>query len=143
AASISFSNRRTISFPFSTSKRATLKFVGRVTCSTLAFSSGGLIAWGSGLQSVGAAGVKFLPDFRRRISGLKQFGIYPRNAPHIGKRRHVHDRHTRHPRCRHGVHKLPHSGRSILGLLHRKTDEIIFARVDVRRSRGRRSAGQV
>ena len=40
----------------SLSKRATLKLVGSVTCSTLTFSSGGRIACGSGLHSVSVAG---------------------------------------------------------------------------------------
>ncbi len=43
---------------FSLSKRATLKLVGSVTCSTLTFSSGGRIACGSGLLSVMVAGSK-------------------------------------------------------------------------------------
>ena len=42
----------------SLSKRATLKLVGSVTCSTLTFSSGGRIACGSGLHSVSSPGSK-------------------------------------------------------------------------------------
>ncbi len=42
----------------SESNLATLKLVGRVTISTLTFSSGGRIACGSGLHSVSKAGSK-------------------------------------------------------------------------------------
>ena len=43
---------------WSDSNLATLKLVGKATCSTLVFSSGGRKACGSGLQSVTSAGLK-------------------------------------------------------------------------------------
>ena len=43
---------------FSSLRRATLKLVGKVTCSTLTFSSGGRIACGSGLHKVSVSGSK-------------------------------------------------------------------------------------
>ena len=50
------------------------------------------------------ARVEIVSHGRLRIGGLEQFSIDPRNAPHVGKRRHVHDRHARHPRFR-GSHR--------------------------------------
>ena len=47
-----------MTLPFSLSNFATLKFVGKVTISTLTFSSGGRIACGSGLHSVRTRGSK-------------------------------------------------------------------------------------
>ncbi len=52
--------RRSISVEPSSSKRATLKLVGSVTCRTLSFSSGGRKACGSGLHSVTLPGSKAL-----------------------------------------------------------------------------------
>ena len=57
-ASMSASMSRRIAVCASESKRAALKLVGSVTCSTLTFSSGGRNACGSGLHSVMNAGSK-------------------------------------------------------------------------------------
>ena len=56
---MSASKSRRIAVSSSEAKRATLKFVGRVTFRTFAFSSGGRNACGSGLQSVMQSGSKF------------------------------------------------------------------------------------
>src|SRR2546423_15441704 len=52
AASMSDSSRRRMAVWVSESKRADLKLVGSLTCSTFTFSSGGRDACGSGLHSV-------------------------------------------------------------------------------------------
>src|SRR5204862_58037 len=57
-ASISLSSWRRIAVPFSLSNFATLKLVGKVTISTLTFSSGGRMACGSGLHKVRQFGSK-------------------------------------------------------------------------------------
>jgi hypothetical protein len=58
AASMSASSLRRIAVCASESKRADLKLVGSLTCSTLIFSSGGRNACGSGLHSVIKRGSK-------------------------------------------------------------------------------------
>ena len=57
-ASMPASSSRSSAVCASEGKRADLKFVGRRTCSTLTFSSGGRNACGSGLHSVMSAGSK-------------------------------------------------------------------------------------
>ena len=55
---MSASISRSIAVDSSESNRATLKLVGKVTCSTLIFSPGGRIACGSGLHKVRRPGSK-------------------------------------------------------------------------------------
>ena len=52
----------------SEAKRAALKLVGSVTCSTLIFSPGGRIACGSGLHRVISARLEIVPHAWRRCS---------------------------------------------------------------------------
>ena len=74
------------------SKRATLKLVGRPTCSTFFGSSCGRNAWGSGLASVISAGLEPLPDRRIGVAVAQVQCGQPGNAPQVRQRRHVHDR---------------------------------------------------
>ena len=102
------------------SKRAALKLVGRVTCSTLIFSSGGRNACGSGLHRVSKPGIEIVPHAGVGVAGLQRVGGEAGDALQIGQRRHVHDRHARHPRLRHRVEQFAHAGRAVLRLLHRQ-----------------------
>jgi hypothetical protein len=49
------------------------------------------------------------------------------DAPHIGQRRHVHDRHAGYPGLGDGIQQLAHAGRAVLRLLHGQPDQVVIA----------------
>ena len=128
----------------SESKRAALKLVGSVTCSTLIFSSGGRNACGSGLHSVMHAGIEIRPHAGVGVAvRAMRRSFEARNALQVRQRRHVHDRHARHAGLRHRVQQFAHAGRAVLRLLHRQRDQIVVGRIDLAWAIGGQLAGQL
>jgi len=101
-----------------------LKLVGKRTCSTLTFSSGG------GTPAVRAAQrdelrIEGVPYACVGVTAPQGIGIDARNALEIRQRRHVHDRHARNPGLGDRNEQLAHAGRTVLRLLHGERDQIV------------------
>src|SRR5262249_28717288 len=69
---------------------------------------------------------KIIPQSWRGIRRREPLRIHAWKASHIGKWRHVHDRHARHTRHRDRFHKFSNARRTVLWLLHRQADEVEF-----------------
>ena len=73
---------------------------------------------------------------------LQPVGVETGDALQIGQRRHVHDRHARHPARRDRVEQFAHARRAVLRLLHRQRDEVEIGRLDVAGTGGAQAARQ-
>ncbi len=69
--------------------------------------------------------VETVPDSGIGVAAPARIDRHARNPRQVRQRRHVHDRHARHPGLCHRVEQLAYAGRTILGLLHRQRHQVV------------------
>ena len=90
-----------------------------------------------------ALGVEAVPYRGVGVGGLELVAVEAGNAPQVGQRRHVHDRHARHLRLADRIQQLAHAVDAILRLLHGEPDQVVVGRVDARHAARGHLAGQL
>ena len=93
-----------------------------------------LLGRAEGLR-VGAAqghelGIEGVPDRCVCVAGPDRIGIDAGDALHVGQRRHIHDRHAGHFGLGDLVEQFADAGRTILRLLHRQGDQVVFGGIE-------------